>query len=37
MEQVSSSSPIFRFSTFEFDARAGELRKQAVRIRLAAS
>ena len=34
MEKVSPDAPIFRFSTFEFDARAGELRKQGVKIKL---
>ena len=34
MEKVSSRSPVFRFSTFELDVHAGELRKQGVKIRL---
>src|SRR4029077_7700863 len=31
---VSSGSRIFRFSTFELDGQAGELRKQGVKIKL---
>jgi TolB-like protein len=34
MQQVSSGSRIFRFSTFELDGHAGELRKQGVKIKL---
>jgi len=34
MPQVSSGSRIFRFSTFELDGQAGELRKQGVKIKL---
>jgi TolB-like protein/Flp pilus assembly protein TadD len=34
MQQVSSGSRIFRFSTFELDGQAGELRKQGVKIKL---
>jgi TolB-like protein len=34
MPQVSSGSRIVRFSTFELDGQAGELRKQGVKIKL---
>jgi TolB-like protein len=34
MHQVSSGSQIFRFSAFELDVQAGELRKQGVKIKL---
>ena len=34
MQKVSSGSRIFRFSTFELDGHAGELRKQGVKIKL---
>src|SRR5437667_4960840 len=34
MHQVSSGSRIFRFSTFELDVHAGELRKQGLKIKL---
>ena len=34
MQETSSSLSIFRFSTFELDVRAGELRKQGVKISL---
>ncbi len=34
MQKVSSGSRIFRFSTFELDVHAGELRKQGVKIKL---
>src|SRR5437773_9259354 len=34
MQKESSSSQIIRFGTFELDVRAGELRKQGVKIKL---
>jgi TolB-like protein/Tfp pilus assembly protein PilF len=34
MQQLSSGSRIFRFSTFELDVHAGELRRQGVKIKL---
>src|SRR5262245_1734312 len=34
MQNDSSGPPIVRFGTFEFDVRAGELRKSGARIRL---
>ena len=34
MQSATSSSQILRFGTFELDVRAGELRKQGVRLKL---
>ena len=34
MQNESSGPQVIRFSTFELDVRAGELRKQGVKIRL---
>jgi len=34
MQNESASSTIVRFGTFEFDVRAGELRKHGVKIKL---
>ena len=34
MKSASGGSQVFRFGTFELDVRAGEIRKQGVRIKL---
>jgi len=34
MEEIVHSSELFRFGTFEVDLRAGELRKNGVRLKL---